>query len=76
MGAAGAVALIERLGFPAVVYSAREKTLLFSEDAGPVWAPMPERFREELDVLLQLAEIQERVNPGQPIDRASRRAEL
>jgi hypothetical protein len=61
--AAGAVALVERLGTPTVVYSRSARTLQFEEDAGPVWTPAPERFREELDILLQLAEIQERVNP-------------
>jgi hypothetical protein len=64
--AAGAVALVERLGSPTVTYSRSARTLQFSEDAGPVWAPAPERFREELDILLQLAEIQERANPAPP----------
>ena len=62
--AAGVVAVVERMGFEAVTYSARTKTLLFSEDAGPVWVSLPERFREELDALLQLAEIHERAKPG------------
>lgn len=60
--AAGAIALVERLGMPTVRYSAREKALLFEEDAGPVWVPAPARFQEELDILLQLAEVNERVN--------------
>lgn len=61
--AAGAIALVERLGMPTLRYTARGRTLLFSEDAGPVWVPAPARFQEELEILLQLAEVNERVNP-------------
>ena len=62
--AAGAIALVERLGMPTVTFNARGKTLQLSEDAGPVWVPAPARFQEELEILLQLAEINERVNPA------------
>src|SRR5262245_47559054 len=61
--AAGVIALVERLGAPKVTYQRREDRLLFSEDAGPLWVPTPERFQEELEVLLRVVEIQEKVNP-------------
>lgn len=64
--AAGAMALVERMGFDTVTYKAREKNLRFSENAGSAWVPTPGRFQEELDVLLQLAEIQEKANPAHP----------
>jgi hypothetical protein len=55
--------MVERLGMPAIAYKAREKRLALSEDAGPVWVPAPERFRNEIDSLLRLAEVNQRVNP-------------
>jgi hypothetical protein len=52
------------VGLPTVSYRRREQTLRFSEDVTPQWAPTPEQFRERLDFLLHLAEVNRRVNPG------------
>ncbi len=42
---------------------ARQQTLHSSGDVTPQLTPTPERFREELDLLLALAQLNERVNP-------------
>jgi hypothetical protein len=53
-----------RFGQPEVSYQARGKTLLYSEDVTPNWIPAPERFQEELELLLALARINAEVNPA------------
>ena len=49
------MAELARLGTPTIEYSAREHTLLYSEDITPRWVPVPERFQEVLEILLRLA---------------------
>ena len=62
--ASGIIDLVSRFGSPAVKYGSRERTLLYSEEVTPLWTPMPERFREELDLLLRLAQMNAEVNPA------------
>lgn len=62
--ASGIVSLIEGFGPESVAYNRRESTLLFSEDVTPRWVPTPERFQEELELLLRLAKVNEEVNPA------------
>jgi hypothetical protein len=50
------------VGLPTVSYRRREQTLRFSEDVTPQWTPTPEQFRERLEFLLQLAEVNRQVN--------------
>ncbi len=58
----GLVALVAPFGSPAIEYSRQSKTLRYSEDAGPVWVPAPERFVAELELLLRLAEVNATAN--------------
>lgn len=51
------VSLVAPFGSPTIEYSRQSKTLRLSEDCGPVWVPMPERFVAELELLLKLAEV-------------------
>lgn len=61
---AGVVDLVARLGSPTVEYKKKPGTLLYSEDVTPRWVPTPERFQEELELLLRLAEVNEAINPA------------
>lgn len=56
------VSLVAPFGSPTIDYSRQSKTLRFSEDAGPVWVPAPERFVAELELLLKLAELNATAN--------------
>jgi hypothetical protein len=58
-GEGQAEGLRAKLGNPRVEYIARTRSLVLSEDAGAGWIPSPERFREELELLLSLAEASE-----------------
>jgi hypothetical protein len=68
----GVIDLVASLGYPTedvvgtkgpvLIYTARDGQLRFRENAGPVWLPTPERFREELDTLLLVATINAEVN--------------
>jgi hypothetical protein len=53
---------LSRWGSPTIEYSARKRTLSYSEDITPRWVPTPERFGEELQLLLQLAQLNEQMN--------------
>lgn len=48
---------------PTVKYSYRSSTVSYSEDAGTSWIPTPERFREQLALLIRLAQVNADVNP-------------
>ncbi|MCB0165964.1 MAG: hypothetical protein KDI79_17150 [Anaerolineae bacterium] len=61
---AGVVDMVARLGGPTVEYKVKQGTLLYSEDVTPRWVPTPERFQEELELLLRLAEVNEAINPA------------
>jgi hypothetical protein len=37
--------------------------LFGSADVTPLWIPLPERFQEELELLLRLAQLNAEVNP-------------
>ena len=50
-------------GLPTVKYSARTATVTYSEDAGTSWIPTPERFRQQLALLIRLAQVNAEVNP-------------
>lgn len=54
----GIVTTLGKLGNPTIEYTVRGGILRYSEDVTPRWAPTPERFQEELALLLKLAEIQ------------------
>lgn len=54
---AGVRALVAPLGRGEIRYGARPATLVLHQDVRPLLAPPPERFRQELDVLLRLAEV-------------------
>lgn len=71
LDAANVVALISpfgeppsHLGLSTVEYNSREHLLLYREDAGSRWTPTPERFTEELELLLRLEDVNARVNPA------------
>lgn len=51
----GIIADLARLGTPTIEYTARGRTLLYSEDITPRWVPTPERFQAVLEILLRLA---------------------
>jgi hypothetical protein len=59
----GLVDAVARLGQPTISFRAREGALQLSEDAGPHWIPPPERFEEELALLIELVAINAEVNP-------------
>ena len=56
------MAALERLGNPTIEYIARQRLLRCSEDITPRWAPTPERFREELELLGRLAALNREMN--------------
>lgn len=60
----GVVDMLARFGTPTIEYMARTRTLRYSEDITPRWVPTPERFQEELEVLLLLATINADANGG------------
>ncbi len=53
---------ITAAGLPVMSYSARDQQLCYREDCGPDWLPVPERFREELETVLRVADINAQVN--------------
>lgn len=70
LNAAGLLPLIESFGtppgfysLPTVQYSAREQLLRYGGDNGRQWTPTPEQFVAQLEMLRQLAAINERLNP-------------
>lgn len=62
LNASGILATIGNSGAEEVLYSAREKKLIFAEDVTPRWIPTPERFQQELELLLALGKVNEEVN--------------
>lgn len=59
---AGVPARLQSLGSPTLDYSTSRRLLLYSEDVTPRWLPTPERFTEELDLLLLLATLHQELN--------------
>lgn len=64
----GVIHEVARFGSPEIKYQARAKTLLYSEDVTPLWVPGPERFQEELELLLRLAGVNGEVNSVVSVD--------
>lgn len=62
LNASGVIDEIARMGPEEIRYQARAKTLLYSEDVTPLWVPAPERFLEELELLMRLARVNREVN--------------
>lgn len=62
LNASGILATIANVGSDEVLYQARERKLLFTEDVTPQWIPTPERFQQELELLLVLSKVNEEVN--------------
>jgi hypothetical protein len=54
---AGVRELVASLGRGEVRYRTFTSTLVLHQDIRPLWVPPPERFRTELDVLLELAAV-------------------
>ncbi|MES1243603.1 MAG: hypothetical protein ABUT39_18495 [Acidobacteriota bacterium] len=54
--------LVAPFGSTTVEYRRQTNKLQLSEDCGPVWVPMPERFVAELELLLKLAEMNASAN--------------
>lgn len=61
---AGVISMIAGFGNPTITYSRSTQMLTFSEDVTPQWIPTPERFIAELELLLKLVEVNQRVNTG------------
>lgn len=67
--ARGVIDLVERLGTtpiqsqPTLDYKARSGALLFREEVAG-WIPEPDRFKDQLETLLLLAQINAEVNPA------------
>jgi hypothetical protein len=53
---------ISTVRLPVLDYTARNGELVFREDAGSSWLPDPDRFRTELDTLVAIAAIDDRLN--------------
>lgn len=49
---------------PTVRYSRSARTLVYAEDAGTAWIPTPDRFREQLGLLIHLARLNADANPS------------
>ncbi len=64
LNASGVIDEIARLRPEEIRYQAKAKALLYSEDVTPVWVPTPDRFQEELELLLLLARVNGEVNPA------------
>ena len=62
---AGVVELLSGMGnWPLVEYRAGRGALVYSEDIHPHLAPTGERFRQQLELLVALADINEQSNPA------------
>jgi hypothetical protein len=48
---------------PTVKYLRRDATISYSEDSGTTWIPSPDRFREQLALLVRLAQLNADGNP-------------
>lgn len=58
----GVLEQIQALGNPIVHYSQQQESLLLSEDVTPAWAPSPQHFKQQLDLLVGLAKINRLIN--------------
>ena len=58
----GVLGQISALGNPIVRYSQQQESLLISEDVTPGWAPSPQHFKQQLELLLYLAKMNGLVN--------------
>lgn len=61
---AGVIDMLAGMGMPKVEYKRRDGTLVYSEDVTPQWVPTPERFQEELGLLVRLVKLNEDLNKG------------
>jgi hypothetical protein len=64
LNASGILITIPNFRPDEVLYRARERKLLFAEDVTPQWIPTPERFQQELELLLALEKVNVEVNPA------------
>ncbi len=64
LNASGILFAVSNFGSPEIAYSARDGKLQYSDDVTPQWIPTPERFQQELELLLTLAKVNEEVNPA------------
>jgi hypothetical protein len=62
LNASGILLAISRFGSPEIAYQARSGVLQFSDDITPLKVPSPESFRDQLELLLVLAKVNEEVN--------------
>ena len=62
--ASGIIETMTRFGCPTVTYRRQARKLEYSEDVTPQWIPTPERFQEELELLLLLEKVNQEVNSG------------
>ena len=58
----GVLGQIRALGTPIVHYTQQQESLLLSEDVTPAWAPSPQHFKQQLELLLYLARVNRFVN--------------
>jgi hypothetical protein len=58
----GVLAPIRALGNPIVKYTQQQQSLLLSEDVTPGWAPGPQHFKQQLELLLYLAKTNRLIN--------------
>lgn len=70
LDAAGVIPLVAPFGIPTshitlptLEFNRREELLRYRYDAGSSWTPSPQVFVEHLEMLLQLADVNTRVNP-------------
>jgi hypothetical protein len=56
---------------PTVDYRKRESTLVYIEDAGPAWTPSPDRFRDQLALMMELVRLNAEANPAGAANRNS-----
>ena len=53
---------IKPMGNPVLSYREQPQALQLSDDVTPQWAPNPERFKQQLDLLVYLAKVNQQVN--------------
>lgn len=58
----GVLRQIQALGTPIVLYFQQQESLSLSEDVTPAWAPSPQHFKQQLDLLVGLAKINRLIN--------------
>lgn len=60
--AAGVLQVVARLQCDTLEYKAKAQRLTCEQDITPQWVPTPERFRADLELLILLAQVNEKVN--------------